>query len=56
MKRIVVLGGGTGGTIAANQLRRIYDSGQAEIVVADEDDTHIYQPPRKAPLTANPAN
>ena len=40
----MVLGGGTGGTIAANRLRRIYGSGEAEIVVVDADDEHVYQP------------
>ena len=42
-KRIVVLGGGTGGTLAANRLRR--DLGDAvDIVVVDRDDAHVYQP------------
>ena len=40
----MVLGGGTGGTIAANRLCRTYGSGQAEIVVVDADDEHVYQP------------
>jgi sulfide:quinone oxidoreductase len=44
MKRIVILGGGTGGTIAANRLRRMYGTGKAEIIVIDQDDDHIYQP------------
>ena len=44
MKRIVILGGGTGGTIAANRLRRLYDPRDAEIVVVDQDDEHVYQP------------
>jgi sulfide:quinone oxidoreductase len=44
VKRIVILGGGTGGTITANQLRRIYGSGEAEIVVVDQYDDHVYQP------------
>jgi sulfide:quinone oxidoreductase len=44
MRRIVVLGGGTGGTIAANRLRGIYGRGKAEIVVVDPDDEHVYQP------------
>jgi sulfide:quinone oxidoreductase len=43
-KRIVVLGGGTGGTLIANRLRRVLDSGAAEIVVVDSDDEHVYQP------------
>ena len=42
-KRIVILGGGTGGTLAANRLQRHYGE-QAEIVVVDRDDRHLYQP------------
>lgn len=41
--RIVILGGGTGGTLAANRLRRHYGE-TAEIVVVDRDDRHLYQP------------
>ena len=44
MIRIVILGGGTGGTIMANRLRRIYGLEAAEIVVIDRDDVHVYQP------------
>ena len=44
MKRIVVLGGGTGGTLVANRLRRLLDRDAAEIVVIDSDDEHLYQP------------
>jgi sulfide:quinone oxidoreductase len=43
-KRIVILGGGTGGTMAANRLRRRLDVDEAEIVVIDRDDAHVYQP------------
>ncbi|UOX90668.1 NAD(P)/FAD-dependent oxidoreductase [Amycolatopsis sp. FBCC-B4732] len=43
MKRIVILGGGTGGTLAANRLHRAYGDG-ARIVVVDRDDDHVYQP------------
>src|SRR5438034_8336781 len=43
-KRIVVLGGGTGGTMTANRLRRRFDPGEAEIHVVDRDDRHVYQP------------
>jgi sulfide:quinone oxidoreductase len=43
-RRIVVLGGGTGGTLAANRLRRKLDESAVEIVVVDQDDKHIYQP------------
>src|SRR5450755_1113859 len=44
VKRIVILGGGTGGTLAANRLRRVYDPEEAEIVVVDRDADHVYQP------------
>ncbi len=41
--RIVVLGGGTGGTLTANRLaRRLGD--RAQITVVDQDDVHVYQP------------
>jgi len=43
-KRIVILGGGTGGTMTANRLRRRFDPGDAEIHVVDRDDRHVYQP------------
>ncbi|MBE1494050.1 sulfide:quinone oxidoreductase [Amycolatopsis lexingtonensis] len=42
-KRIVILGGGTGGTLSANRLRRDLGDG-ADITVVDHDDDHIYQP------------
>lgn len=41
--RIVVLGGGTGGTLSANRLRRMLDE-DVEITVVDADDRHVYQP------------
>jgi len=43
-KQIVILGGGTGGTITANRLRRRFDADEAEIHVVDRDDRHLYQP------------
>ncbi|MGH9084001.1 MAG: type III sulfide quinone reductase, selenoprotein subtype, partial [Acidimicrobiales bacterium] len=42
--RIVILGGGTGGTLTANRLRRHYGADEAEITVVDQDDRHVYQP------------
>jgi sulfide:quinone oxidoreductase len=41
--RIVIVGGGTGGTLTANRLHRVYGD-EAEIVVVDRDDRHVYQP------------
>ncbi|MDH4104012.1 MAG: NAD(P)/FAD-dependent oxidoreductase [Thermoleophilia bacterium] len=43
-KQIVILGGGTGGTMTANRLRRHFDADEAEIHVVDRDDRHVYQP------------
>jgi sulfide:quinone oxidoreductase len=42
--QIVILGGGTGGTIVANRLRRRLPADEAEIHVVDRDDAHVYQP------------
>src|SRR5260370_29786962 len=44
MKRIVILGGGTGGTLVANRLRRLLAPADAQITVIDPDDVHVYQP------------
>ncbi len=43
-KRIVVLGGGTGGTMTANRLRRRFGADEVEIHVVDRDNRHVYQP------------
>ena len=41
---IVILGAGTGGTLVANRLRRSLLEHDAQIVVVDQDDRHVYQP------------
>jgi sulfide:quinone oxidoreductase len=43
-RRLVVLGGGTGGTLLANRLRRRFDPDELLIDVVDRDDAHVYQP------------
>ena len=43
-KHIVILGGGTGGTLSANRLRNALPSSDVSITVVDVDDRHIYQP------------
>jgi sulfide:quinone oxidoreductase len=43
-KRLVILGGGTGGTLLANHLRRRSDEIELQIDVVDRDDRHVYQP------------
>ena len=48
MERIVVLGGGVGGTLAANllarRLRRQIGAGEVELTLIDEGGEHVYQP------------
>jgi sulfide:quinone oxidoreductase len=41
--RILILGGGTGGTLLANRLQRLY-GGEAAVTVVDRNDSHVYQP------------
>ena len=43
-RRIVILGGGTGGTLTANRLRRLHPVDELSITVVDQDDSHVYQP------------
>jgi sulfide:quinone oxidoreductase len=43
-RQIVILGGGTGGTMTANRLRRRFGEDEADIHVVDRDDRHVYQP------------
>jgi sulfide:quinone oxidoreductase len=40
----VILGGGTGGTIVANRLRRLFPVNDVSITVIDQDNRHVYQP------------
>ncbi|MBC7631517.1 FAD/NAD(P)-binding oxidoreductase [Aeromicrobium sp.] len=44
MRRLVILGGGTAGTMIANKLRHRLDHGEWSITVVDRDDEHHYQP------------
>jgi sulfide:quinone oxidoreductase len=43
-KRVVILGGGTGGTLTANRLRRLFAPDELELIVVDQDNRHVYQP------------
>ena len=43
-KNAVILGGGTGGTLVANRLRRRFSRAELHITVVDRDDRHVYQP------------
>jgi sulfide:quinone oxidoreductase len=44
MKRLLVLGAGTAGTMVVNRLHRLLDQGEWQITVVDQDETHYYQP------------
>jgi len=44
MKKLVILGAGTGGTIMANKLRKVLDRSEWEIIIVDEEKNHFYQP------------
>ncbi len=48
MERVLILGGGVGGTIVANlvsrKLRRQIDDGLVEVTVVDQFGNHVYQP------------
>jgi sulfide:quinone oxidoreductase len=44
MKKLLILGAGTAGTMMAAKMRRNLDRDEWEITVVDQDDRHIYQP------------
>ena len=44
MRKIVILGGGTAGTMMANKLRKALDREEWDITVVDKNSTHYYQP------------
>jgi sulfide:quinone oxidoreductase len=44
MKHLLILGGGTAGTITANKLHKRLDKAEWDITVVDRDDKHDYQP------------
>jgi sulfide:quinone oxidoreductase len=43
-QRLVILGAGTGGTLAANRLRRKFKEDRLRIDIVDQDNRHVYQP------------
>ena len=43
-QQVVILGGGTGGTLTANRLRKLFGRDALQIAVVDQDDQHVYQP------------
>ena len=43
-QRLVILGAGTGGTLAANRLRKKFSDERLRIDIVDQDNQHVYQP------------
>ncbi len=44
MKTLLILGGGTGGTMVANKMAQALDLKEWRIIVVDRDENHYYQP------------
>ncbi len=44
MKKLLILGAGTAGTMVANRLRRLLDMDEWRITIVDQHETHYYQP------------
>jgi sulfide:quinone oxidoreductase len=44
MKKLLILGAGTAGTMVANRLHRLLDSDEWKITLVDQHETHYYQP------------
>jgi len=44
MKNLLILGGGTAGTMVANRMTRLLDSNEWHITIVDQHETHYYQP------------
>jgi sulfide:quinone oxidoreductase len=44
MRRLLVLGGGTAGTMLANRLRQRFHPREWQVTIVDDDERHFYQP------------
>src|SRR3990170_4671878 len=44
MKKLLILGAGTAGTMVANRMRRLLDAYEWRITIVDQHETHYYQP------------
>ena len=44
MKRLLILGAGTAGTMTANRMRRLLDDDEWKITIVDQHEAHYYQP------------
>ena len=44
MRKLVILGAGTAGTMVANHLSKHLNKSDWQITIIDKDDDHLYQP------------
>lgn len=44
MKKLLILGAGTAGTMVANRMARLLDPNEWQITIVDQHETHYYQP------------
>ena len=44
MKKLLILGAGTAGTMVANRLNRLLNMDEWQIILVDQDPVHYYQP------------
>ena len=44
MKKILILGGGTAGTMMLNKLDAVLDRDKGDLTLVDQDEKHYYQP------------
>lgn len=44
MKKLLILGAGTAGTMVANRMHRLLDPDEWHITIVDQNETHYYQP------------
>ena len=44
MKKLLILGAGTAGTMVANRLSRMLDMDEWRITMVDQNETHYYRP------------
>lgn len=44
MKKLLILGAGTAGTMVANRMARLLDANEWQITIVDQHETHYYQP------------
>jgi sulfide:quinone oxidoreductase len=44
MKKLLILGAGSAGTMVANRMNRLLDRDEWQITLVDQNETHYYQP------------